>query len=75
MDNSGRIGQGWLMSGTPQALEAGVVCHVLNRENARMCLFHKDADIAACEKALGQGPERFPVGLLFILGSPGRLPQ
>lgn len=52
------------MPRTARAIKAGVIYHVLNRGNARMPLFHKDADFDAFEQVLGEGLERYPVDLL-----------
>ena len=52
------------MPRTARAIEAGLIYHVLNRGNARMKLFHKDADFEAFERVLGEGLERYPVRLL-----------
>ena len=41
-----------------------MTCHVLNRGNGRIRLFHKDGNFAAFEKVLAQGLERYPVELL-----------
>ncbi len=49
---------------TARAIEAGMIYHVLNRGNARMRLFHKDADFDAFERVLGEALERYPVDLL-----------
>src|SRR3990172_1302017 len=51
------------MPRSARAIEAGLVYHVLNRGNGRMCLFHKDDDFAAFEKVIGQGLARCPVDL------------
>lgn len=52
------------MPRTARAIKAGTIYHVLNRGNARMPLFHKDADFAAFERVLAEGLERYPVNLL-----------
>jgi putative transposase len=45
-------------------IEAGVVYHVLNRGNGRMCLFHKQEDFDAFERVLAEALERYAVDLL-----------
>ena len=40
-----------------------MVCHVLNRGNGRMRIFHKAGDFAAFERVLAEGLERYPVEL------------
>ena len=42
----------------------GFAYHVLNRANARLRLFHKDADYAAFESVLAQAQERFGTRIL-----------
>lgn len=52
------------MPRTARAIEAGLIHHVLNRGNARMKLFHKDADFEAFDRVLGEGLRRYPARLL-----------
>ena len=47
-----------------RAAEGGYVYHVLNRANARMTIFHKDADYAAFETVLHEAVERTNTRLL-----------
>jgi putative transposase len=53
-----------VMPRTAQAVEAGLVYHVINRGNGRTRLFHKDGDFAAFETVLAEGLESYPVDLL-----------
>ena len=48
------------MPARARAAVGGLVYHVLNRGNARMRIFEKDADYAAFEKVLAQGQQREP---------------
>jgi putative transposase len=52
------------MPRTGRAVEAGSICHVLNRGNGRMRLLHKPGDYRAFLHVLTQGLERYPVDLL-----------
>lgn len=47
-----------------RAVVAGMVYHVLNRANARMAIFHADADYQAFEQVLGEARQKVPVRLL-----------
>ncbi len=49
------------MPRTARSIEAGTVCHMLNRGNGRMRLFHKDGDYEAFERVLTEGFSRYPV--------------
>ena len=51
------------MPRTARSTEAGLIYQVLNRGNGRMCLFHKDAEFAACEHVLAEGLEGCSVEL------------
>ena len=44
--------------------KGGIVYHVLNRANARMTIFEKDADYEAFEKVLAEAYERRPIRIL-----------
>ena len=46
------------MPARARSVVGGLVYHVLNRGNARMTIFEKDADHAAFEKVLAQGQRR-----------------
>ncbi len=48
---------------TARATEGGMIYHVLNRGNGRMCLFHKPGDYEAFERVLAEGLDRYPVEL------------
>jgi putative transposase len=52
------------MPRTARASAANVCYHVLNRGNARMTVFHKDADYSAFLKLLRQASDRIPMRLL-----------
>ena len=52
------------MPARSRSVVGGVVYHVLNRGNARMRIFEKDADYAAFEKVLAQGQQRESIRLL-----------
>jgi putative transposase len=52
------------MPRTARASVGNVCYHVLNRGNARMTVFHKDADYGAFLKLLQQASERTPMRLL-----------
>jgi len=41
-----------------------LICHVLNRGNGRIHLFHKPGDFEAFERVLAEGLNRYPVDLL-----------
>ena len=41
------------MPRTGRSIEAGVICHELNRGNGRMTPFRKDADFEVFERVLG----------------------
>jgi len=45
------------MPRTTRTDEAGGICHVLNRGNARLRIFRKDADFEAFERILAEGLE------------------
>ena len=47
-----------------RSIEGGLVYHILNRSNARMTLFEKDEDYAACERVLEEAHEREPLRVL-----------
>jgi putative transposase len=47
-----------------RAADGGVICHVLNRGDARMPIFEKDGDYEAFERILEEGVERYDTGLL-----------
>ncbi len=47
-----------------RAADGGVIYHVLNRGNARMTIFEKDADYEAFEQILEQAVERYGTDLL-----------
>ena len=50
----------------PRADEGGGLYHALNRGNARAAIFRKDADYEAFERILGEGLERYAVGLFAL---------
>ena len=52
------------MGRPPRAAEGGYVYHVLNRANARMTIFKRDADFEAFEKVLTEAVERTQTRLL-----------
>jgi putative transposase len=52
------------MGRPPRTSEGGVIYHVLNRANARISIFEKDADYAAFERILHEAVERFEMRLL-----------
>jgi len=47
-----------------RAAEGGYVYHVLNRANARLPLFQKEAAYEVFERILQQACERYPANLL-----------
>lgn len=47
-----------------RAATGGTVYHVLNRANARLPIFKKDADFAAFEKILGEAQDRIEIRIL-----------
>lgn len=48
---------------TGRATSGGYFHHVLNRGNARLPVFHKDADFAAFRRLLREAQERTPIQL------------
>ena len=52
------------MGRSKRIAKAGIIYHVLNRANARMTIFEKDADYEAFEKVLGQAVAKFNTRLL-----------
>jgi putative transposase len=52
------------MPRTTRRIEAGLIYHVLNRDNGRRVLFSKDADFAAFVKLLAEAVNQFDVDLL-----------
>ena len=48
----------------PALAKGDMVYHVLNRANARMTIFEKDADYQAVEKVLAEAYERLPIRIL-----------
>jgi len=53
-----------------RAAEGGIVYHVLNRANARMTIFRKDADYEAFERIVEQALERVEMRLLAYIVMP-----
>src|SRR4051794_2102973 len=47
-----------------RADDGGLICHVLNRANARMSIFEGDKDYEAFERILGEAVERTRTRLL-----------
>ena len=47
-----------------RSIQGGLVYHILNRANARMTLFEKDADYAAFERVLEEAHAREPLRIL-----------
>ena len=55
----------FLVMGRPKrAAKAGIIYHVLNRANAKMTIFKKDADYRAFENVLTQAVQRSKMQLL-----------
>ncbi len=48
----------------PRSAQGDMVYHVLNRANARMIIFDKDADYLAFEKVLVEAKEHYPMRML-----------
>jgi putative transposase len=55
---------GGAMGRARRAADGGIVCHVLNRANARMPIFESDQDFAAFERILTEARDRYDMRIL-----------